>query len=96
MIRPATRRALAILREHGPLSPTEFAEKMWPDSPAWEKVYKCGPYGASRGRAIVRSGGGFLGKLFAAGLVEPGSRLDRTLWSLSERGRKALAGEALE
>lgn len=30
-------RALAVLREHQPLSPKEFALLMWPDSSAWSQ-----------------------------------------------------------
>lgn len=30
-------RALAILREHQPLMPRDFARLMWPDSEAWDK-----------------------------------------------------------
>lgn len=30
-------RGLELLREHGPLAPREFAQLMWPDSPAWRK-----------------------------------------------------------
>ena len=92
-MRPPTRRALTILRDHGPLTPREFAEKMWPDSPAWKRVNKCGPYGATKGRAIVESGGGFLGKLRKQGLAELywDRRLDIDQHIISEQGRRELS-----
>lgn len=31
------KRALAIVREHQPMTPRSFARHMWPDSPAWGK-----------------------------------------------------------
>jgi hypothetical protein len=57
------RKALEILRDHGPILPAAFAEKMWPDSPCWNRSYKCGAYGSHRGGAMYRAAGGFLGKL---------------------------------
>ena len=92
MIGPGTRRALSILREHGPMTAGEFAREMWPDSPAWKRVYNCGPNGATRGRGLVKSGGSFLGKLAKQELVEVGWDRHSTvnLHSLSQHGRYVL------
>jgi hypothetical protein len=95
VIGPGTRRALTILRDYGPLTPREFAEKMWPDSPGWNRVHKCGPTGASRGRAMAESGGGFLGKLRKQGLAEIywDRRMDIDQHIISEQGRRVLGEE---
>lgn len=45
--------ALQIL-EKGPLTPGEFADQMWPDSPAHQVSYTSGRI---RGRGIVKSAG---------------------------------------
>ncbi len=66
---PTQVRALTILRDHGPLTPRAFAQKMWPDSPGWQRCYKCGPHGASDGIMMALAGGGYLGKLRQRGLA---------------------------
>ena len=63
------RRALEIVAEHGPIRPAQFADRMWPDSPGWQRSYKCGPWGASRGIAMARTGGAYLGKLQRRGWI---------------------------
>ena len=94
MIGPGSRRALTILRQHGPMTASEFAREMWPESPAWNRFYKCGPSGATRGRGLVKSAGSFLGKLRKQGLAE--LYWDRRLASdqhiVSQQGRRELSG----
>ena len=63
------KRALRILYEHGPLHPWKFARLMWPDSPGWNRIHKCGNYGASPGAMMPMVGGGYLGKLKKRGWV---------------------------
>lgn len=67
---------------------------MWPDSPARDRVYKCGPKGSTRGSGLWQSAGGFLGKLRRKGWVEekyseviPGYRLG---YILAAEGREIL------
>jgi len=81
-------KALTILRKHGPLTPREFAEKMWPDSPGWERVHKCGPYGASKGAMMPMAGGAYLGKLRKRGLVYWWR--NGLLWEINPEGLAAL------
>lgn len=56
-------KALTILKEYGALMPGDFAKYMWPDSPAWNRHYNCGPYGSCTGSGIRKAGGSYLGKL---------------------------------
>ena len=66
----ATDRALEILRQHPEgMMAHEFACLMWPESPYWTRIYKVGR-GATRGAAMWRCAGGFLGRLCARGLIE--------------------------
>ena len=85
-------RALAILRDHGPMMPKRFAERMWPDSPSWKKVVRCGAHGSHRGGGMYGAAGGFLGKLVRAGLVRRTTRrsYDYNDYELSPAGRAAL------
>lgn len=63
-------RALRILHEHGPLRPREFARLMWPDSPGWDRLHNCGPYGAAYGTMMPMCGGSYLAKLKCRGWAE--------------------------
>ena len=81
-------RALRILRDHGPVTPTEFAEWMWPDSPYWRVVYRAGPYGSVRGRGLVKSAGSYLAKLRRSDLAL--RSIEDNYVSISPEGRKAL------
>jgi len=88
-------RALAILAQVDKITPGDFARKMWPDSPGWRRSYKCGPYGASMGIAMARTGGAYLGRLSRKGFVEMVSR-GRGLshsWAITQAGREALERE---
>jgi hypothetical protein len=64
-VTPKTRKALTILRKHGQLSATRFAELNWPKSEYWQKSYKCGRKGnaAVRGRGMWLAAGSYLAKL---------------------------------
>lgn len=67
---PGMRRALEILRDHGPLTPANFAKRYYPkDDPGWKRQAKCG-YGSHAGSGLVMGAGGFLGKLRHMGLAE--------------------------
>jgi len=64
-----TDRALHILRQHPEgLMPREFARLMWPDSPAWDKLYRVGR-GSTRGVGMQLAGGSLLATLSRKGLV---------------------------
>jgi len=85
-------RALEILEANPGVRPREFARHFWPDSPGWMRACKCGPNGSHRGGGMYLAGGGYLGKLFNAGLAvvdSGGSRYGRG-YALSPAGRKAL------
>jgi len=64
-----TEQALDILRQYPDgLTAKGFAYHMWPDSPYWRVSYKVGR-GSTRGAAVWRAAGGFLGRLVRAGLI---------------------------
>ena len=91
------RRALEIVAEHGPIRPRKFALLMWPDSPGWQQSYKCGPWGASRGIAMARTGGAYLGKLQRRGWIhQPWHEMPWGYqpegYSLTEEGQIVLRG----
>lgn len=90
---PGTIKALCILSNHGPLLAGDFARLMWPDSPKWNEAYKCGAYGSSRGRGMLKSGGSFLGKMRRLGLahtIRRGTSPDFGRWEISFLGEKLL------
>lgn len=91
MLTESQAKALNILKDHGPLSPRQFARLMWPDSPGWCRVSKCGPYGSTRGGGMNLAGGGYLGKLHRKGWVEP----SRAEWPLGQHCISAQGLEAL-
>lgn len=67
---PSVQRSLRILRDHGPMSPSWFANRYFPeDHPGWKRVCKCGPHGSHAGSGLVMWAGGWIGKLRAEGLV---------------------------
>ena len=88
--------ALMILRDHGPLTPREFARLMWPDAPGWRASSNCGPNGAATGMGMPRAGGGYLGKPRKIGLVSTshvagqGRLRTRVMYELTNAGLKAL------
>ncbi len=86
-----TQKALAIIRDHEIELPSQFADLMWPNSPARHVSYKCGPYGSSRGIALNRAAGAFLGRLRKQGLiVDIPSRHHRPLIVLTGEGYTVL------
>ena len=93
MLSPKRRRALEILRDCGPISPAQFAEYMWPESPCWTHIHKCGNKGASQGVMMAMAGGGFLGKLRRDGLIMVAGWGPPTRWGLSLKGHRVLAAK---
>lgn len=70
-IGPNVLRALAILRDKGPIRPAWFAHLWFPrDHPGWSRSCKCGPYGSTRGSGLVMWAGGYLGRLCRTGWAE--------------------------
>lgn len=63
------RQALDIVKATPGITPGQFAEQMWKDSPAHRKVYNVGQHGAARGVVINQTGGAFLSRLHRQGLV---------------------------
>jgi hypothetical protein len=86
-------RALAMLAEHGPLRPADFARYMWPDNPNWRRPGKCGAYGSSKGLGMRLAGGGYLGRLCKAGLVRY-TQYPREGWVLTASGEQLLPPNA--
>lgn len=68
---PGVKKALLILRAHGPLMPKAFAELFFPaDHPGWARRSRGDTEGLRRGSGLVIYAGCFLGKLRARGLAE--------------------------
>lgn len=70
---PAQQRQLETLAAASPegLRPAQFARLYFPvDHVGWQRVYRCGPRGSTRGAGLWRSAAGLLGKLHRAGLAE--------------------------
>jgi len=84
-----TIKALKIVKEGGGITPKFFAMKMWPDSPAWKRVYNTG-YGATSGKGLWLSAGSYLAKLRIAGLVEVSFDDYHFEYWLSKKGREVL------
>ena len=96
MLTPTQRRALEILRDHAPLSPSVFAKWMWPDAEAWSHHTKCG-HGTSHGGGMNLAGGAYLGKLRKRGWAERwyGGFVSKPPgWYLSDEGKAALDTDA--
>jgi len=87
-------KALKVLREHGPMMPSEFARKMWPDAEGWNRPCKCGPSGTTRGAGMRLAGGAALGKLRKRGWVGLSLRWGvRNEYVLTSEGRRVLEEE---
>lgn len=91
---PAQRKGLEILKEHGPLSPRDFALKMWPDSPAWSKRNR-GQRGTNHSGAMAGTmpmlGAKLLWKLQSLSCAhERETSLYARQWVISERGLQRL------
>lgn len=85
---PGFRRALEILRDHGPIQPSRFAKFMWPDSEKWSNHVGRGSH---QGGGMYLAGGWLLGKLQSRGWAK---RSDREFhgvnYHLTGEGRAAL------
>ncbi len=86
------RRGLEVLRDHGPLTPSQFAKRMWPDSPAWVRSGKCGAYGSHAGVAMPSAGGAMIARLRRLGWATwaPKTLGHYARHELTEAGRRAL------
>lgn len=89
----AQRRGLSILRDHGPLMPKDFAEKMWPDSEGWQRQARCG-YGVHPGGGMYTAAGGYLGKLRGRGWVRRSLEWHVNKYVITKEGLKALSATA--
>lgn len=79
--------ACAVIAEAGGrIRPREFAKAFWPESTGHGKTYKVGR-GATKGAALWRSAGAYLGRLANAGLVRLDDKTDA--YMLTPAGRKA-------
>jgi hypothetical protein len=86
-----TKKALQILADNPGLTASGFASLMWPDSDGWRRVKNTG-HGATRGKGMWLSAGGYLAKLRKIGLVDISiSRQGQTTFKLTSEGRKLLA-----
>lgn len=88
------RRGLEILKEHGPLTPREFAMHMWPDSPSWQKRNR-GQRGTNHSGAMAGTmpmlGAKLLWKLRDLSCArERETGLAARQWVITERGVKRL------
>lgn len=71
--------------------PRLFAEKMWPDSPSWERYGKCGPNGVTRGVGITQRAGSFLSSLEVVGLARCRyTSTNQKMYSITSAGEQAL------
>ena len=95
MITDKTIKALKIIDKYGVIYPKQFAQLMWPDSPAWDKVYNTGINGATSGKGMWLCAGSYLRKLKRRGLVEMGiTDYCQAYYVLSKQGRGVLKGES--
>jgi hypothetical protein len=63
-------RALEVLRsEPTGMCARDFARRMWPDSPSWRRLGRCGPNGSAYGIGIQQRAGAYLAAMERAGLV---------------------------
>ncbi len=69
---PFQAKALRIVLDHESkgLTPSWFADLMWPDSLAHKRMSNCGINGASMGKGIVYAAGGHLAKLARKGILD--------------------------
>jgi hypothetical protein len=90
---PGYKRALEILRDHGPLSPAWFAHHYFPeDHPGWKRVGRCGPNGSTTGTGLILAAAGLLGKLRRDKLAGFTFLHDRVQTIITSEGRRALKG----
>ena len=94
------RKALTVVREFPDgIYTRTFARRMWPESPAWTRVYGCG-YGSTKGLGIMSCAGSNLARLVHKGLLarwrSPFGNTFRSYhpirFVLSKRGAELLKG----
>lgn len=83
-------RALKVVKANPDIRPREFARKMWPDSDGWNRSARSGEKGSHRGGGMYLAGGGYLGKLYNAGLLYVNFHQYGHGYSISPEGRKML------
>ena len=81
--------ALKVIASSDGITPGRFAALAWPDNPHHSRVYNSGR-GAVSGRGLVRSAGGYLGRLYKAGLVRRSIHGGGWLYYISSAGQKAI------
>ena len=94
MSEPSKKRlkALSILKNHEDgITAKFFAWEMWPDSPAWDRVYNTGINGATSGKGMWLSAGSYLSKLVYEELAwaDYPNGYTRT-YHISSKGRRLL------
>lgn len=96
-ITPARLRALAIIRDHPGIGPSQFAVLMWPNSKGHTRRShrSSTPAGGAIGAGIKMTAGAFLQRMAKDGLIGaihgPHGKTD---WYVHDAGRKALDGMA--
>ena len=63
-------KALTIIRDKEGIHARELGIKLWPDSPARKRSYRCGASGSARGTGLWLSAGSYVGKLWKKGFVK--------------------------
>ena len=88
---PGYKKALQILREHGPMTPGWFAQHYFPeDHEGWRRVAKCGPQGSTTGTGLILAAAGLLGKLRRDKLAGFTFLHGRSQTCITSEGRRAL------
>jgi len=94
MSEPSKKRlkALSILKNHEDgITAKFFAWEMWPDSPAWDRVYNTGINGATSGKGMWLSAGSYLSKLVYEELVRISyTEYHARKYHISSKGRQLL------
>lgn len=85
------RRALLVVRDAPGIRPEEFARRMWPDNPGWDRFSNIGRGGSRAGVGMALAGGGYLGRLKKAGLVRMAVSGDEFGYQITADGLDLLA-----
>ena len=90
-VRLAALRILAAAGDRG-VTGRVFAERMWPDSPAWAHQSKAGTHGTRSGAGMPRAAGSLLSVMVREGLAQRDYGRDNRVstYYISEAGRRAL------